>query len=118
MKFDKKAPLVMNARRTVLGHSINRGTALQVVDKPKAHAEVDEKTAKMLVAKKLAVPKSEYRPTPVAEVEPEKEKSDLSPAERKNKSGGGKAPDRSASPAPSHAPAGSEAKKPDQVETD
>lgn len=68
MNFDAKNPLIMNTRRTVLGHALNRGVALTVVDKPSAPGEVDQQTAELLFKKKIATTSEDFRPTAEAPI--------------------------------------------------
>lgn len=92
MNFDAKNPLVMNSRRTVLGHALNRGQVLTVVKDPKATGEVDDQTANLLFAKKLAVPQDAFRPT--AEM-PADEDDSLTSSKGKAKSEGHKSKQKS-----------------------
>lgn len=63
--FDPDRRLVMQAFKTVLGHSLPVGTPLAIVQEPSAPGEVDQAMAKRLWAGRNAVYAEDYRPTPV-----------------------------------------------------
>ena len=65
MTFDPSRRLVMATFRTVLGHGLNAGTPLTIVDEPSARGEVDEKLAQRLYAGRIATYAEDFRPTPV-----------------------------------------------------
>ena len=58
-----KPYLVMTGRCQVLGHYLNKGDALTIVDEPTAPGEVDAGTAKLLESRKLACAPEDLRPT-------------------------------------------------------
>lgn len=63
--FDPKRQLVMASFRTVLGHNLNRGARLSIVEKPEAAGEVDLAMAQRLHGGGIAVYAEDFRPTPV-----------------------------------------------------
>lgn len=72
MSFDKNRPIAMTTFKTVLGHGLDVGTALAVVDEPTAAGEVDAPLAARLFASGIASYADEVRPTPVETPEQEK----------------------------------------------
>lgn len=63
--FDPTRRLVLGSFRTVLGHQLDAGTPLVIVDQPSAPGEVEEGLARMLWNKKVALYAEDARPTPV-----------------------------------------------------